>query len=169
MPFTVKYTTKFFFDRQRVIDRLDRRERGALSRFGAFIRRAARRLIRRTKKATSKPGQPPRSHGPEPNLRTIFFVYEERAHSVIVGPVKFNSGGGALNNNVPKTLEHGGVIGFREKRYPGGEWRPLLTTRRPRPGEQRRVRRYRIAARPFMGPALEQEADKFPDLFAARA
>ena len=65
---------------------------------------------------------------------------------------------------VPATLEFGGQVGIREKRV-GTVWRPV-GGRRPRPGQPTRVRMANYAPRPFMGPALEAERDKFPQLWA---
>lgn len=44
--------TRFFFDRQAVISRLDRMERRVLSKFGAFVRRRARSSVRRPRRKT---------------------------------------------------------------------------------------------------------------------
>jgi hypothetical protein len=65
---------------------------------------------------------------------------------------------------VPKVMEKGGTVGLREKKV-GKVWRPV-GRRKPRPGQQTRVRRARYAAHPFMLPALIDEAPKFPDLWA---
>lgn len=159
---------KMFFDRPAVIDAVDRAEVRVLGRFGAFVRRRARSLIRRSKRKVSLPGEPPRSHSPEPNLRTILFAYNQRTHSVIVGPVYLNQSRSARTyvsqRKVPRVLEKGGTLQVREVRY-GKRWR-TPGRRTPEAGQPKRVRSIRIAPRPYMVPALAAEADNFPDLWA---
>jgi len=128
-----------FFNAAPLMDAVDQAERRTLSKAGAFVRRRAKSSIRK-RKGVSKPGQPPSSH--EGSLkRLIFFGYSLQTGSVVVGPVSFSS----LNNTqssktIPGLLEFGG----RARR--GG-----------------RPARYR--PRPFMGPAVEAEADNFPALW----
>ena len=126
-----------FFDRKRVIDAVSRAERQGLSKAGAFVRRRARSSIRKRKKV-SEPGSPPTSHTGLLK-RNIFFAYEPKRSGVVIGPVRLNKPGGA-----PRLLEVGGTV----VRKVGGK---------------RRTLRYR--PRPYMGPALEQEAPNFPNLF----
>lgn len=66
----------------------------------------------------------------------IFFGYDT-SHSVLVGPTRFRSG----TPTAPQLLEQGG-----------------RTIRRGKPALYRQF--------PFMAPALEAEAPKFPELFA---
>ena len=132
-----------FFDTDRVKRAADTATRKVLSKAGAFIRTAARSSIR-PRRAISPPGSPPSSH--TGLLRKfIFFGYEAARKTVVVGPMRLNQKIGAA----PEALEHGGpstvVSGLRGKR---------------------RKRRIRIAARPFMGPAMEKELPKFPGLWA---
>jgi len=161
---------KFFFDRARVQRAKDRATIRGLSKYGAFVRRDARKSIKkrvatardrrllltgtkrekdlarkrieRKRRATSKPGEPPFSHvrDDKQSIRNIWFAYDPRNESVVVGPIKFNAKG----KNVPAVLEHGGsaVITFvKNGRF-----------------VQRRVR---IAARPFMRPAGIKNLPKF--------
>ena len=95
------------FDRPAVMDAMERKEKRALSRAGSYIRKSARQSIRKTKKA-SQPGEPPRSHSNEPNLRTILFAYDPKMATVIAGPVKLS--GSKANNLVTETMEHGGTV-----------------------------------------------------------
>lgn len=160
--------TSMFFDRPAVVDMVDKKERRVLSQFGAFVRRTARRSITKTKKKVSAPGSPPKCHSPEPNLRTIFFAYDQRTHSVVVGPVYLNQSRSLrtyASNTIPNVLEQGGVIKINEKRV-GRRW-VTMGRRNPRPGQPTRTRPVRIAPRPFMRPALEAEVDGFPDLWAS--
>ena len=132
-----------FFDTDRVKQAADTATRKVLSKAGAFIRTAAKSSIRK-RKAISAPGQPPSSHTGLLK-RFIFFGYDADRKTVVVGPMRLNQKVGAA----PEALEHGGpstaVIGLRGKR---------------------RKRRIRIAARPYMGPAMVKVMPKFPGLWA---
>ena len=130
-------TKETFFDRKAVRSAVDRTARRVLSRFGAFVRRAAKSSIRKRKR-TSAPGEPPSSHTGLLR-RFIFFGYDAGKRSVVIGPARLNQKIG----DAPHALEHGGmstvVEGLRGRR---------------------RRRRVRIKARPYMGPAFEQERPK---------
>jgi len=132
-----------FFDRKAVMDKVDRATRKVLSRFGAFVRTAARSSIRR-RKTPSAPGQPPSSHTGLLK-KFIFFGYEPEKRSVVIGPARLNQKIG----NAPEALEHGGMsivlAGSRKNK------------------SQRRVD---IQARPYMGPAMEKEKHKLPSMWA---
>ncbi len=129
-----------FFDRAAVARAVDGTKRKVLSKAGAFIRTAARTSIRKRKKS-APPGSPPHSH--EGSLRRlILFGYDRAADSVVVGPV------GVKKSVAPKTLEHGGRTMVRSRR--GGR---LMS------------RNVRIAARPFMAPALDRERPQLPQLW----
>lgn len=87
--------------------------------------------------AHSKPGEPPRSI--QGFLRThIYFVYEPKTRSVVVGPARLQGTSG----EVPQALEQGGQV-----------W------------SYRLKRNVSIKPRPFMRPALNAEAGNFPQLF----
>ena len=126
-----------FFDRKAVRSAVDRTARRVLSRFGAFVRRAAKSSIRKRKRA-SAPGEPPSSHTGLLK-QFIFFGYDRDRRSVVTGPQRLNQKVG----DAPAALEHGGVSTVVEG----------LRGRRRR-------RRVRIKARPYMGPAFEQERPK---------
>jgi hypothetical protein len=132
-----------FFDTDRVKRAADTATRKVLSKAGAFIRTAAKSSIRK-RKAISAPGQPPSSHTGLLK-RFIFFGYDADRKTVVVGPMRLNQKIGAA----PEALEHGGpstvVSGLRGKR---------------------RKRRIRIAARPYMGPAMVKEMPKFQGIWA---
>lgn len=124
-----------FLDRPAVQDALTRANKRVLGKAGAFVRTSARRSIRK-RKAVSQPGSPPSSHNGL--LRDgIVFGYDAARETVVVGPRKLRTRGG---DGTPTALEFGGTL--------------------QRKGE---LRTYR--PRPFMRPALEGEADKFPGLF----
>jgi len=127
------------FDGNLIIRGVERANRSALMRAGAFVRRRARSSMRK-RKTISAPGQPPSSHtGRLKGL--ILFGYDSQGESVVVGPRATGD-----RDQAGETLEHGKTV-----------------TRRQR----RRRRRMRYRARPFMGPALEKEiqAGSFPKLW----
>lgn len=129
-----------FFDRHVVMAAVDNAKRKVLSKAGAFIRTAAKTSIRKRKKS-APPESPPHSH--EGSLRRlILFGYDKAADSVVVGPVGFRQ------STAPRVLERGGTT---------------TVTRRRR--GRRTERRVRIAARPYMNPALEKELPKLPELW----
>lgn len=134
--FDIKST---FFDRKAVTSKTDAATRKVLSRFGAFVRTAARSSIRKRKKP-SPAGSPPSSHvGLLKKL--IYFGYDQSSKSVVIGPERLNSGKG----QAPALLEYGGTTTIKS-------------------GDKRRRAVYR--ARPFMGPAMEKEQPKLPAMWA---
>lgn len=154
-----------FFDRQAVQKWIEPKEARFLESYGKFVRRSARSSIRYTKKAVSKPGQPPRAHTKDAfaSIKNILYAFDPGRKSVVVGPVKLNLVQG-LNSahlrggTVPQALEFGGTITVVEKKTsPRGKWRRADMRRNPRPWETFRTRTARIAPRPFMGPAAIKE------------
>lgn len=131
---------QMFFDRPKVKRAVDAARRKVLSKAGAFIRQTARTSIRK-RRGSSKPGQPPHSHVGLLR-RFILFGYDKQRDSVVVGPV------GLKASTTPRVLERGGTT---------------TVTRRRR--GKRTERRVRIAARPYMNPALEKERPKLPELW----
>lgn len=131
---------QLFFDRDRVIRATDRAQRRALSRVGGFVRKTAKRSIRKSKKK-STPGNPPRSHSGE--LRGgIWFSYDQQRKSVVIGPVSFGT-------NVPNVLEFGGAVKIKTDRGVDPSRKETVT----------------IKARPFMGPAEKIARQEIPDAF----
>ena len=141
---------QLFFDRQAVIDAVGRANAKNLSRAGSFIRRAARSSLRKRKRV-SEPGQPPSVHTQDrvATLKNIWFVFERRRASVVVGPLRLNGSTlrGSNRSTVPELHELGGSA--------------VLESRK-----KKRRRRVRYAARPFMGPAMKRELPKFEGLWA---
>lgn len=135
-----KIDKAMFFDRQKVIDATDRASRRVLSRFGAFVRQRARTSIRK-RKGTSAPGKPPHSHVGLLR-RFIFFGYDPRKRSVVIGPTALSNS----NGEAPSLLEYGGTTRIRDTR-----------------NGRRRTARFR--GRPYMGPALEAEQPKLPSMW----
>lgn len=132
-----------FFDSPKVMAAVDKATRTVLSRFGAYVRTAARSSIRKRKKS-SAPGTPPSSHTGELK-RFIFFGYDVHRRSVVIGPTRLNAKAGTA----PEALEHGGnatVVSYDKTR-----------------GKQKRT--VNISQRPFMAPALKQELPKLPAMW----
>ena len=137
---------KWFFDRQAVMDAVDRAALRNLSRAGSFIRTAARSSLRKRRRI-SRPGEPPSVHTADrvATLKNIWFIYDPIQRSVVVGPVKLPGSRLRMSDRetVPALLEFGGTAMV---------------------GRRRRVSRY--APRPFMGPAMERELPKFANIWA---
>jgi hypothetical protein len=103
----------------------------------------------RLKTAISNPGDPPRAHtaSGEFGLKSMGFIVDHKRKFSNIGP--FGKGPGGFADKIEK----GGVIGTKipwwaqeEKNLP-------------------RVIQKKIAARPFMAPALEKFKDKYPKIF----
>lgn len=90
-----------FFDTKEVQTKVSEATRKVLSKFGAFVRTAARQSIK-TKTTPSPAGQPPHSHTGQLK-RGILFGYDQARQSVVVGPVKL-----AGKGHAPELLEKGG-------------------------------------------------------------
>lgn len=179
--FKIDTAKRFFFDSDYVAARVSKAKRKVLSMAGAFIRRTARRLITK-RKSPSKPGRPPTSWTGILK-RFIFFAYDPQNESVIVGPAKtnqifFDGDGEPVSGTVPSVLEYGGEITISESLWPGvtigglnipPRWQ-RTDFRYRRAGTQadfpRRRRTIHIEARPSMGPSLDENLPKFPDLWS---
>ncbi|TWT56501.1 hypothetical protein [Allorhodopirellula solitaria] len=150
-----------FFDRQAVIDAVDRAELRAMSKSLAYIRRTAQRDVLRRRVGVSRPGSPPsvRSTSRVTSLKNIWFAYDAATSSGVVGPVKTN-GSWVGPTPVPGVLEHGGsVIQRRGTLISAGKGK------RNKRGKQKlqkldRSRVVHIRARPFMSVALDREIAK---------
>ena len=114
-----------FFDSAAVIRAVDRAKRQSMQHAGGWIRKTARRSIKKNK-TVSKPGQPPHSHAGQ--LRgLIFYAYDPGSESVVIGPLRFRRG------EAPKLLEFGGKVSRKDRR--SGRRR----RRRPQAADQPRV------------------------------
>jgi len=136
--------TKLFFDKAAVLDAVDKAQRRVLSRFGAFVRRTAKTSIRKSKKV-SEAGKPPRSHTGLLK-QFIFFAYDPETGGVVIGPERLN----AKIGSAPEVLEYGGT-------------NVVATYRRRKVAQKRTIR---VAARPFMNPALQKELPGLPAMWA---
>jgi len=146
------------------------RKRG-LSRIGAFVRQRMRTSIKRRKKS-SPPGEPPSAH--QGAIKLIFFGYDERTESVVVGPIRVSTPktqtigvppllekGGDVSRSValPRALGGSRVVSARQKEAFRRKVRDgsLIV---PTPG--RAVKLYHYRGNPFVAPAAEAERPKFP-------
>ena len=157
LTMSVSKAKNLFFDRAFVIERIDAASRKAMSRGGAIVMRSARKSIRdgivlargRVKEGeqrkvvdrrTSKPGDPPYSQ--TGLLRdNILFAFDPGSRSVVVGPARLGRSTGA-----PETLEFGGTTVVERRR-----------------NGRREKSTARIAARPYMAPALARSASQLPE------
>lgn len=172
---------EWFFDREAIQKAVERGNLRALSKAGAFIRTRARSSLRRRKKP-SAPGSPPSVHSRDSfaTLKNILFGLEPQRQAVIIGPVALRGSSGnaataPVSGTVPNVLEFGGAIAVSEQQvtyHDHGQkvvqW-VQANPRRRRLGKRdlpRRRRRVRVEERPFMGPALEAEAQHIPDAWA---
>jgi len=130
---------RMFFTSKAVLSATDRATRRVFSKFGAYVRRAAKSSIRK-RKAISAPGKPPSSHTGLLK-RFILFGYDPAKRSVVIGPLRLTRRG---RGDAPQALEEGG------------------TSRMVRRGRKKRVK---IKARPFMGRAMEKEKPKLPQMW----
>lgn len=158
---TIKEARGNFFSSQAVIKAVDAATRRVLSRFGSYVRQRARSSIKKAPKidastgaklrgrrrtgqrvedAASQPGRSPYGHGSQVLKRFIFFAYDPGRKSVVIGPARV---GGTVDSDSLPALEYGGPSTIESRR--GG----------PR-------RRIRIEARPFMGPAFDEEVRRLP-------
>ncbi len=149
-----------FFDGQRVKSAVDRARRRVLSKAGAFVRRRAKSSIRR-RKDPAPPGKPPSSHVGLLR-RLIFFSYDPRGDSVVIGPVRRS------DSDAPHTLEFGGRVKTRKAT------RVRVKAGRDKSGRFKKDRIVKVSAgtvmtyrpRPYMGPALKAEEPKLPRMWA---
>lgn len=165
------FKVNFFVDTQAVLKAAERGKRKALGHFGGFVRKAAQYSIRR-RKAISQPGQPPSSHTGVLK-RFLFYAYDGRYDSVLIGPMltnqKFAQRGvsGLQRGTVPAALEYGGEVGIWEEELTPGHWfRVDLRTRWRANGRRKRLRWAKIARRPYMQPAFEAGKAKLPAVWA---
>lgn len=132
---------KLFVDRKKVLRAADRAAKRPLFRWGAYVRSVSKRSIRK-RDGTSKPGKPPHSHTGDLK-RLIFFGFDPRTRSIIVGPELYASGNAAK-------IETGGRIRVKRKSK----------------GQKRTVQKATIAERPFMQPAAKKANEKLlPDIW----
>jgi hypothetical protein len=150
----IKIAAKSFFDKPAVTNAVDKARIKVLSRQGALVRKIARNSMRKKKKA-SAPGQPPRVIlGQVKDF--LYFVYDPTTKTVVVGPIKLGDKSEAL-----PTLERGGemkVSGLLDSRgrFVPLRFLPAVSRQKLLQSGKLTTRFAKVAARPFMIPALEK-------------
>ncbi len=158
---TIKGVSASFFDSEKVLTAAKKGTIRSLSRCGAFVRTEEKSSIKYANKSAPA-GQPPKAHRGRmtrtskkkdgstttrqvsPLKELIYFAYDERSESVVVGPADFRNRA-RRSYRVPTILEQGGTV---HRRTPRGQ--PQSVTYR---------------GNPFAGPALRRVQGKFPDMF----
>lgn len=154
-------------DTAAVTRHVDRAARPVMMRAGAFVRRRAQSRLRRRKKPSAA-GQAPSVHATDSRatLKNIRFDYDAEAKELIVGFVLLDTGNEVADpsGTLPETLEFGGTVSLLEEERRPGRWR-RVNPRRPARDLPRRHRTVTYAARPVMGPALDDEKDQFAEMW----
>jgi hypothetical protein len=147
-----------------------RATKSVLDKAGAFVRTSARTSIRKRKHA-AMPGAPPSSH--IGRLRDLIFFSVDEDRSVIIGPMLSKT----QSPTVPELLELGGKVKLKKKiaRAATGRMasaaqkaayrRKLLDGSLRSPSTQYEYVEATYRKFPFMKPALDANAPKFPELF----
>ena len=167
---TLSQLKNFFFDRRAVTAAADKGMVRALSKFGAFVRRAAQTSMR-YRKGPSQPGQPPSAHKSKQLAalkkmgrakhngallrELLFFSYDPSTRSVVVGPLGFKTKG----IPVPALHEFGGSrMAYKNERFVAGRGRKAKTV-------EIGGKTVRYPKRPFMAPALDKMLPRFAQTF----
>jgi hypothetical protein len=166
----IRGVKQFFFDKELVLNAVDKAARRSLSRGGSYIRTTAKQSLRyKPVKADSPSGQPPFVHRSERFTRTVtnkktgvtktratsplkelvFFAYDPQRKSVVTGPAVFQQSK-TKKYRVPGVLEEGGSVTVRRK------GRAVFYSRR-----------IKIAPHPYMRPALAKNLPKIVKGFRA--
>lgn len=165
---------KSFLNTERVRAAMARGKKRGLGKFGGRLRLRSKHSIRKRKKS-SPPGEPPSAHQ-SGGLRLIFYAWDDRTESVVVGPINFKSkniGEGV----VPKLLETGGEITRavpvkNEKGRIASDAQKAAFVRKIKdgsivvPDRLRKSMTFHYRGNPYMNPAYEDEAPNFPKCFA---
>lgn len=194
MSDAIEAVKRTFFDRAAVQDAVDRGTVRALSKMGAFHRRAQKSLVRYRKKP-SLPGQPPSAHRSDRFTRTktnrkgetktqslsplrelMFFGYDPSSRSVVSGPAKFFKSQVA-GKPAPETLEEGGrvtveqpakapVTGKRASPRQSETFRRLIAEGRIEARPRDLVKQtFYVRPRPSAKPALDRVKPNFAQCF----
>lgn len=164
----------YFFDRQKVLDMVDKKEGIAMGKIGGRIRLTAMRSMRSQKKPKkgplirkpSAPGKPPRRHTDlGKGLSKIWYNYDPQRHRVVIAPLKFNWSA-YPEMTVPELHEQGGSVTLVEAEYVintsqgrKSQWIQVGNrgeAKAKQRGQQVRRRKANYPARPYMKPALDK-------------
>lgn len=138
----IDLTARTWFDGTRVQAAVDKAAQRVLMKFGSYVRRRARSLIRR-RRAVSEPNSPPSSHT-DIYRANILFAYVAGEKTVYIGPRLLPRS--KMAGLMPRRLEVGG---------PG-----VLV------GRNGRSRSVLYRKRPAMLPAFQSELSKLAPSFA---
>lgn len=169
--------SRSFFDRTPVVNALDRASHRVLSKFGSYVRSDARQSIRRRKRV-SRPYESPTNQTGKLK-RGIYFAYERRRRSVIIGPQLFP---GRSSSQTLETLEYGGPAVVKKikgkakaryqrrnknKRWTKPEIDRIVANKQVRGEQLGKVvsQQITIEPRPFMGPAYKANENKVPEMW----
>lgn len=145
------FEVQYFFDKPAILSAVDRAARQVLSKFGAFVRRTARQSIRPPRKLRRDEMTPEQLASgetyyasAEPGQPPRNQTGKLRDNIVFWYDLQERSVSIApaafRSDDIPGVLEHGGMT-------------------------RSRGRRFMIRAHPYMGPALEKELPKLPDMW----
>lgn len=160
LKFTMREAKKFFFDRKRVMDAMDRATARVFGRFGGTVRLAAQRSMKQASgpKDYAAPGRPPKVH--KGFLRGfIYYIYDPGERAVVIGPTPLPGRRRSpfSNYTVPEVHEKGAPAAYRI-----GAQKDTYT-RYGRVKYRAAGRTYHYPARPYMAPAFEKVLTKLPD------
>jgi phage gpG-like protein len=130
--------TRMFIDKRAILTPKEQAQKRVLSKQGAFLRGAARRLIRK-RRGAARPGQPPHTHT---GALKHAILFEVGTDSVVIGPAASSIGElGALH-------EFGGSVAIKAYRQKNGRAIRAHTRKYP--------------PRPFMWPAYDEVLPRLP-------
>ena len=177
--------TRLFFDRANV-DRALRmliHDADAYRRYAMYLRKVAIHSIRQTHarpgskawRKASDPNSPPRSRDPQRRLKRILAGFDYKEAGMVIGPVFFKGTSGTTVPSIHEKAKTAIIVRNRYKVRMGkarskaqaeAYKRKLKDGTIPYPqpiGTYTRVVKY--PPRPFMWPAAEKTAHKFPDMW----
>ncbi len=127
----INVTTKMFFDRDKVVNAMDRKTHQCLSSAGAFARTVMKRGMRRRKKI-SQPGEYPSAHAGQ--LRDlIYFGFDGNTKTAVIGPKLYSGKDTAQRNKtIPQLINEGGTV-VRAIRQKNGTLKRVTQQYQPRP------------------------------------
>tara|TARA_R110002073_G_scaffold20209_5_gene72808 strand:- start:14903 stop:15433 length:531 start_codon:yes stop_codon:yes gene_type:complete len=114
-----------------------------------------------TRSRSSRAGESPSVHSfGRMSLRNVQVEYDSRKKTGFVGPALLSGQRSLVETDqpLPGLLEAGGWITVPEVSWDGERWFTETRRRRAKPGQKKRKRRVRMAARPAIGPAFNAEA-----------
>jgi hypothetical protein len=148
-----------FFDRPAVKRNLDRTTYRFMNRYGATVRKVARRSIKHRRLGTSAPpGKPPFGHFGQLK-KFLLYGFDSGRKTVVVGPTLLpRKRGLTFGHTVPEALEYSGVVGADLYTFPSGKTYRYLSRSKRKHAKRRRVK-MTIREHPYMHPAAAKVQD----------